>query len=132
MNREERVKNFMKEYEALCKKYNLSLGHEDSEGGFILDEYKEDYVDWVKCAMKQWELDAEEERRINEMADRLEKMKAKLKESIGYSNYIEGDWVYDKDGNYVRDVTEEEKKTNWAIDMLERNLRRITRQGGWI
>ena len=127
MNREERAKNFMKEYEELCKKYNLSLGHEDSQGGFILDEYKEDYVDWVKCAMKQWELDVEEERRINEMIYRLEKMKVELEKSIGYNNIIDNDWVYDEDENNVRDASEEEKKTNWSIDKLERTLRRITR-----
>ena len=27
---------FLEEVKELCKKYNISIGHEDTEGGFIL------------------------------------------------------------------------------------------------
>ena len=46
----DRVKNFFKEYEELCKKYNLSLSFEDYEGSFILEPYSENNIDWVKWA----------------------------------------------------------------------------------
>ena len=34
MTRENNIKNFLREYKELCKKYNVSLGHEDEYGGF--------------------------------------------------------------------------------------------------
>ena len=44
------VENFFNEYEQLCKKYNLSLGHEDTQGSFILHPFKKDNIDWVNYA----------------------------------------------------------------------------------
>lgn len=48
---------FFDEYEALCKKHNLSLGHEDQHGAFILAPYSEDNLGWagraVPCGLKQ-------------------------------------------------------------------------------
>ncbi len=44
------VKNFFNEYEQLCKKYNLSLGHEDTQGAFILHPFKKDNISWAKHA----------------------------------------------------------------------------------
>ena len=50
MDRQENINNFFKEYKELCKKYNVSLAHEDVEGGFLIDEYDEDNIDWVLAA----------------------------------------------------------------------------------
>ena len=45
------VKNFFDEYEELCKKYDVSLSHEDIHGGFEIMNYKQENIDWVKCAV---------------------------------------------------------------------------------
>jgi hypothetical protein len=46
-----KVDDFINEVLGLCKKYNLSIGHEDTEGGFIVHEgYKEENADWLKDA----------------------------------------------------------------------------------
>ena len=45
------VNIFLEEYENLCKKYNLSLSHEDTNGGFIITEYKEGNINWVNDAI---------------------------------------------------------------------------------
>ena len=44
------VSDFLTEYKALCQKYNLSLGHEDTHGAFIIDVYNEYDIDWVRQA----------------------------------------------------------------------------------
>lgn len=46
----QRVINFLKEYTELCKKYNLSLSHQDGEGAFIIENYQEYSIDWVEEA----------------------------------------------------------------------------------
>jgi hypothetical protein len=43
-----KVVDFLDEYEALCKKYNLSLGHEDEHGSFVVQNYEECNINWVK------------------------------------------------------------------------------------
>ena len=50
MTRENNIKNFFREYKELCKKYNVSLGHEDEHGSFILYEYDEAMIEWVEAA----------------------------------------------------------------------------------
>ena len=71
MNNKERIKNFMKEYEELCVKYGLSLSHEDCEGGFIIDEYNQENVEWVKAAMNGFEMRERKEKEIIEIKERL-------------------------------------------------------------
>lgn len=41
--------DFMKEYEELCKKHDISLGHEDMHGAFELYKYDEENIKWVVC-----------------------------------------------------------------------------------
>ena len=43
----EHIIEFMKEYEEICKKYDVSLGHEDNHGAFEFHAYKEDNIEWV-------------------------------------------------------------------------------------
>ena len=42
--------NFYDELDKLCKKYNLSISHEDSGGSFIMENYKKENIDWIKDA----------------------------------------------------------------------------------
>lgn len=62
MTRENNIKNFLREYKELCKKYNVSLGHEDEYGGFILHEYDEEMIEWVEAANDAVERKKEEDR----------------------------------------------------------------------
>ena len=48
LKRESDIGNFLTEYNAICKKYNISLAHEDKEGSFIFCEYDEENIDWVR------------------------------------------------------------------------------------
>ncbi len=44
------IKTFLNEYESLCKKFNLTLAHEDSHGNFILHPFNKDNIKWVRDA----------------------------------------------------------------------------------
>lgn len=46
----ENVKLFLNELEELYKKYGFSIGHEDSQGGFIIEDFDESNVEWIKDA----------------------------------------------------------------------------------
>ena len=45
------VNEFLKEYEALCKKRNLSFAHEDKNGAFEITKFSEDNIKWVNDAI---------------------------------------------------------------------------------
>ena len=45
-----KMKDFLNEIEQTCKKYNLSISHEDSQGGFIIESYDEYNIKWLKDA----------------------------------------------------------------------------------
>ena len=44
------IEAFLDEYEALCKKHNLTLGHEDGHGGFLIEPFGQSNVHWVRAA----------------------------------------------------------------------------------
>lgn len=44
------VQSFLDELDELCRKYNMSISHEDSQGGFIIEEYNPDNIDWLREA----------------------------------------------------------------------------------
>jgi len=44
------VKAFIEDIINLSKKHNLSISHEDIGGGFRIEKYKEDNIDWFKDA----------------------------------------------------------------------------------
>ena len=48
---------FLENIVALCKIYNLSLSHEDGQGSFIVEEYKEENIEWLKAAYVREEKD---------------------------------------------------------------------------
>lgn len=45
-----RGQEFLAEIEKLCRKFNISISHEDQHGAFLLTELDEDYLDWLKGA----------------------------------------------------------------------------------
>ena len=47
MSREEL---FLDDIIKVCERYQLSLGHEDEHGGFLVVPYREDYSAWLKDA----------------------------------------------------------------------------------
>lgn len=53
----ESVIKFLNEIDNICKKYNFSISHEDSHGGFILEKYNDYNIKWLKDCM----LDLEED-----------------------------------------------------------------------
>ena len=44
------VEAFLDEYEALCKKHNFSLSHEDGHGGFEIEPFDQSNIAWVRAA----------------------------------------------------------------------------------
>lgn len=49
MNKE-KVKQFLKEIEEVCKKHNMSISHEDGHGAFIIERYDEFNIKWLRQA----------------------------------------------------------------------------------
>jgi hypothetical protein len=41
------IELFIKEIIEVCKKHNLSIGHEDTHGAFIIANYDEYYNEWL-------------------------------------------------------------------------------------
>lgn len=123
MNNKERIENFMKEYEELCVRHGLSLGHEDYEGGFIIDEYDADNIEWVKAAMNGFELREKRQKEIEEIREKIAVEEKELSESLGDKTYkAQEGMVVNAYGEFVRDLTREEKDTCGRIRMLKRGL----------
>ena len=123
MNNKERIENFMKEYEELCVRHGLSLGHEDYEGGFIIDEYDADNIEWVKAAMNGFELREKRQKEVEEIRERLAVEEKELSESLGDKTYkAQEGIVVNAYGEFVRNLTREEKDTCTRIRMLKRGL----------
>lgn len=40
--------DFYNEIDEVCKKYNLSISHEDGHGAFIVEEYDKKNIEWLK------------------------------------------------------------------------------------
>ena len=123
MNNKERIENFMKEYEELCVRHGLSLGHEDYEGGFIIDEYDADNIEWVKAAMNGFELREKRQKEIEEIREKLAVEEKELSESLGDKTYkAQEGIVVNAYGEFVRNLTREEKDTCTRIRLLKRGL----------
>lgn len=123
MNNKERIENFMKEYEELCVRHGLSLGHEDYEGGFIIDEYDADNIEWVKAAMNGFELREKRQKEIEEIREKIVVEEKELSELLGDKTYkAQEGIVVNAYGEFVRDLTREEKDTCTRIRMLKRGL----------
>ena len=46
-----KVIKFLQEIEEVCKKYHLSISHEDGHGSFIIEKYSDYNIEWIKEAM---------------------------------------------------------------------------------
>lgn len=60
------IKCFYRELIALYKKYDISISHEDSQGGFIIENYNEHNVDWI--------MDADIRARVPKIPDELSQL----------------------------------------------------------
>lgn len=105
---EERINNFIKEYKELCNKYNLSLAHEDVEGGFIIEEYKEENIKWVESATDIFGVWEEKIDKINLMIQMIRCAERELDKGL-------------KDED--RELTENEKYMKENIDELKKILK---------
>ena len=47
----ENIINFLNEITKIYKKYNLSLSHEDCHGAFIIEDYDEYNIKWLKDSL---------------------------------------------------------------------------------
>lgn len=45
---------FVEEIESICKKYELSISHEDSQGSFIIDKFNQYNIKWLQSASIKW------------------------------------------------------------------------------
>lgn len=53
-DRDDDVVAFLREIVALMEKYDLALGHEDSQGGFLVRRgYDQKWADWVMQAAQE-------------------------------------------------------------------------------
>lgn len=118
MNNKKRIESFMKEYEELCVKHGLSLSHEDCEGGFIIDEYNQENIEWVKAAMNGFEMREQKEKEIIEIKERLKNEEAELEKLLGNKDYS-----VDKDGNVVDSDNNIIRKANLTEEQLQSNIR---------
>jgi hypothetical protein len=50
---EKQVK-FLEEIEAVCKKYDLSISHEDVQGAFEIEKFDQENIGWLKSAHVKW------------------------------------------------------------------------------
>jgi hypothetical protein len=46
--------DFFDEIESICKKYNMSISHEDTHGLFEIEEYSESNIEWLRQAHKSY------------------------------------------------------------------------------
>lgn len=56
----EDMNNFLEEIKLVCKKYNLSISHEDYNGVFLIERYNEKNIEWLFGASKNYEDDINE------------------------------------------------------------------------
>ena len=48
--KQEKMDAFLDEIEAVCRKHNLSISHEDHHGSFIIEEFSEHCMEWLNAA----------------------------------------------------------------------------------
>ena len=48
------MEDFLNDIKMICKKYNLSISHEDYHGAFLIEEYNKDNIDWLFNACKYY------------------------------------------------------------------------------
>lgn len=46
--------DFLNDIKIICEKHNLSISHEDENGGFIIEEFNKSNIDWLFDASINW------------------------------------------------------------------------------
>ena len=46
--------SFLEDIKLVCRKYNLSISHEDYNGVFLIEKYSEENIDWLFGASKNY------------------------------------------------------------------------------
>lgn len=46
----EKIKVFLDDIEAVCRKHGLSISHEDYQGGFVIEKFSLKNMTWLKNA----------------------------------------------------------------------------------
>ena len=125
MSNEERIKNFMREYEELCIRHGMSLSHEDCQGAFIIDEYDKDNVEWVKSALNGFEIRDRKNKDIEIIKIRIKAEKEKLAKLLGDETYFinKDGYVVDVRNNVIRVANLVEEQTQSNIKKLNRTLK---------
>lgn len=50
----EEILDFFDGLEKLCRAHNISISHEDAQGGFVLEKYDQKNMEWIKNAIKNY------------------------------------------------------------------------------
>ena len=50
----DKMKSFFNDVEKLCRRYDLSIAHEDGNGGFLIEEYSQQNIEWLRDASKNY------------------------------------------------------------------------------
>lgn len=50
----EEIKDFFEALDKLCRAHDISISHEDTQGGFILERYDTKNIEWIKNATKNY------------------------------------------------------------------------------
>jgi hypothetical protein len=58
MNQSPEVKTFIAEIVNICRKYNFSIAHEDTQGGFIIEKWNPENIEWFGAAFDKTENNA--------------------------------------------------------------------------
>lgn len=48
------MEDFLNDVESVCKKYGLSISHEDYHGAFLIEEYSKENIEWLFGASKSY------------------------------------------------------------------------------
>ncbi len=46
--------DFLNDIKIICEKYNLSISHEDVHGGFIIEQFNQENINWLFDASINW------------------------------------------------------------------------------
>ena len=125
----ERILNFLKDYEELCKKYDISFAHEDYHGAFILEEYSENNVEWAKYALNKVSESSERRKEKEENQKIYDVITEELKqcldnnENLTFKSIDEVWGVYDNNNNFIREATDHEKDLIFQMRKIMRAIK---------
>lgn len=48
MINKKKLADFLDEIEAVCRKHQITIAHEDSNGGFLFDDFRQRNLSWLR------------------------------------------------------------------------------------